>query len=110
MWAQEALYGWTDANNGVYLAVMGFSMIPVTMLMGALSARVSDRILTVFSMLLTLVGCLQLMHGGLPRCVLKSCSPTLDPGRYLFGRYAMNSMMHMTHIWLQLIIWEAVRV
>ena len=66
-WAQETLYGWTDANNGVYLGIMGLSMIPVTMVMGALSVRVSDRSLTLFALVLTLAGCLQLMHGGFPR-------------------------------------------
>ena len=64
---QETLYGWTDADNGVYLAAMGFSMIPVTMIMGAVSSRVNDRVLTIFSMVLTMVGCLQLTYGGYPR-------------------------------------------
>ena len=43
-------------------------MIPVTVAMGAIASRVNDRVLTVFSMSLTLVGCLQLMNGGYPRC------------------------------------------
>ena len=65
---QEGLYGWTDGTNGVYLAALGFSMIPVTIAMGAIASRVNDRVLTVFSMTLTLVGCLQIMNGGYPRC------------------------------------------
>ncbi len=66
---QEGLYGWTDGTNGVYLACLGFSMIPVTVAMGAIASRVNDRVLTVFSMTLTLVGCLQLMNGGYPRSI-----------------------------------------
>ena len=68
-YSQEGLYGWTDGTNGVYLACLGFSMIPVTVAMGAIASRVNDRVLTVFSMTLTLVGCLQLMNGGYPRFV-----------------------------------------
>ena len=54
---QESVFGWSDGENGLYLAVMGFSTIPVTGVMGILSAHVNDRVLTVCSLTLTLAGC-----------------------------------------------------
>ena len=37
-------------------------------MIGAISARVPDRVLTLFSLLLTAAGCGQLFFGGFPRC------------------------------------------
>ena len=63
----------------MYLASLGFSMIPGTVAMGHMASRVNDRVLTVFSMSLTLVGCLQIMNGGYPRSGAHPCTGMQAP-------------------------------
>jgi hypothetical protein len=43
----------------------------VTFTIGAVSSHISDRILTAFSLILTLLGCTQLFFGAYPRQVTR---------------------------------------
>lgn len=51
------------------LAALIRDLAAVTFAVGAVSQRVSDRILTAFSLMLTLLGCAQLFFGPFPRCL-----------------------------------------
>ena len=50
------LYGWSGSENGLLMAVLGFASLPLSFLVGAFSARVSDRALTAGALLVTAVG------------------------------------------------------
>jgi hypothetical protein len=60
-------FGWSDGSNGLYVGLLCLAMLPVTFVIGAISARVSDRVLTAFSLTLTLLGCVQMWFGAYPR-------------------------------------------
>ncbi len=63
MHPQTTAFGWSDGSNGLYVGLLCLAMLPVTFIIGAISSRVSDRILTAFSLTLTLLGCAQLWFG-----------------------------------------------
>lgn len=49
--------------------ILVFAWCAVTFTIGAISSHISDRILTAFSLMLTLLGCGQLFFGAFPRWV-----------------------------------------
>ena len=60
------LYGWSGSENGLLLAVLGFASLPLSFLVGALSPRVSDRVLTAGALSVTAVGAALCTKAGDP--------------------------------------------
>lgn len=62
------LYDWSDGSSGEYVAVLCLSMLLVTFAVGVVSSRgVTDRTLCLVSLLLMLLGSVQLFFGAFPR-------------------------------------------
>lgn len=66
--AQGILYNWSDGTSGEYVAVLCLSMLLVTFSVGFVSSRgVTDRTLCLVSLLLMMLGSVQLFFGAFPR-------------------------------------------
>lgn len=63
----QGLYGWADGTVGTYIGLISLSMLPVNVAVGAVSGKLSDRVLNAACLALALVGCCQLMKGGFPQ-------------------------------------------